>query len=92
MALFVNKTYNTNQENNLTLKDLKIKEEGVIKQIIGDKGLKQRIREMGLTPDTKIEVIRVAPLGNPIEVKLKGFLLSLRNEEARNIIITKENN
>lgn len=92
MALFVNKTYNINQENNLTLKDLKIKEEGVIKRIIGDKGLKQRIREMGLTPDTKIEVIRVAPLGNPIEVKLKGFLLSLRNEEARNIIITKENN
>lgn len=92
MALFVNKTYNTNAENNLTLKDLKIKEEGVIKRIIGDKGLKQRIREMGLTPDTKIEVIRVAPLGNPIEIKLKGFLLSLRNEEARNIIITKENN
>ena len=42
---------------------------------------------MGLTPGEKIEVIRFAPLGDPVEVKIRGYLLSLRREEAELIQI-----
>lgn len=41
-----------------------------------------RLLEMGLTPGSKIEVVRAAPLGYPIEVKVRGYLLSLRESEA----------
>lgn len=41
-----------------------------------------RLLEMGLTPGSKVEVIRAAPLGFPIEVKIRGYLLSLRKSEA----------
>jgi ferrous iron transport protein A len=42
---------------------------------------------MGLTQGTEIEVLRKAPLGDPIEIKARGFLLSLRHNEAHNIIV-----
>jgi ferrous iron transport protein A len=42
----------------------------------------QRLMMLGLTPGTRFSVIRVAPLGDPIEIKLRGFSLSLRREEA----------
>lgn len=60
---------------------------GKIKKISGDLMIKRRITEMGLTPGTKIEVIRKAPLGDPIEIRTRGFLLSLRHNEAHNILI-----
>ena len=44
--------------------------------------LAQRIEEMGITPGEKIEIVRLAPLGDPIEVKIRGYLLSLRRDEA----------
>ena len=50
----------------------------------------QRIVDMGLTRGTVVEVERVAPLGDPIEVKLKGYHLSLRKEEARGISVEPE--
>jgi ferrous iron transport protein A len=40
-----------------------------------------RIMEMGLTPDSELEVIRKAPLGFPLEIRVRGYLLSLRKEE-----------
>lgn len=51
-----------------------------IKNIQGPDTL--RLLEMGLTPGSKIEVVRAAPLGFPIEVKVRGYLLSLRESEA----------
>lgn len=42
----------------------------------------QRLMMLGLTPGTRFSVVRVAPLGDPIEIKLRGFSLSLRREEA----------
>lgn len=41
-----------------------------------------RLLEMGLTPGTKIQVVRAAPLGFPIEIKVRGYLLTLRKSEA----------
>ena len=50
-----------------------------------------RILEMGITPGTEIELIRKAPLGFPIEVKIRGYLLSLREAEAKCIEIEGQN-
>ena len=58
-----------------------------IKKILGEPEIKRRITEMGLTQGTEIEVLRKAPLGDPIEIKARGFLLSLRHNEAHNIIV-----
>jgi ferrous iron transport protein A len=51
-----------------------------VKNVVGDKAL--RILEMGITPGTTLEIIRAAPLGFPIEVKIRGYSLSLRKSEA----------
>ena len=56
-------------------------------KILGEPEIKRRITEMGLTQGTEIEVLRKAPLGDPIEIKARGFLLSLRHNEAHNIIV-----
>lgn len=71
----------------MTLKDLKPGQEGIITSI-GEKGpLRRRIMDMGVTPGAKIRVVKVAPLGDPIEVNIRGYELSLRQEEAKQIII-----
>jgi len=75
------------EEKALTLGDLKPGTSAVIKSVNGEKALKHRIIEMGLTIGTKITVVRIAPLGDPIEIKIRGFLLSLRQSEAKNIIV-----
>lgn len=46
-----------------------------------------RLREMGIVPGTRIEVIRRAPLGEPIEISVRGSRLSMRNHEAAHIIL-----
>lgn len=56
-----------------------------VKSISGDKA--SRLMEMGLLPGTPIQVIRSAPLGFPIEIKLRGYSLSLREAEAKSIEI-----
>ncbi len=69
----------------MTLFDLKPGEEGTV-AAIGCKGaLKRRIMDMGVTPGTAIKVIKIAPLGDPIEVNIRGYELSLRKEEAKQI-------
>lgn len=47
--------------------------------------LPARLLEMGLVPGTEVEVIRLAPLGDPMEIKVRGFLLSVRKEEASHV-------
>ena len=55
---------------------------------IGDKGpARRRIMEMGVTPGTSVKVIKAAPLGDPIEVNIRGYELSLRKEEAMRIVV-----
>ncbi len=69
------------------LSDLKPGESGIIESIYGKSAIKRRIRDMGVTNGSLIEVIRVAPMGNPIEVKVKDYHLSLRKDEAADIIV-----
>ncbi len=69
---------------NLSLSELKPGEQGKICGYhSGSKDYRQKLLAMGLTPNTHFEVIRRAPLGDPIEIKVRNFFLSLRQSEAK---------
>lgn len=70
-----------------TLKDVRVGEDVIVKRLQGDGAVKRRIMDMGVTKGTAILVQKVAPLGDPIEVKVRGYELSLRKCEAENIIV-----
>ena len=73
----------------MTLKDLKPGEEGKVIGI-GEKGpVRRRIMDMGVTPGAGVKVIKIAPLGDPIEVNIRGYELSLRKEEAGQIEVSQ---
>lgn len=67
------------------LSALKPGDKGRIAFVSGRGPVRQRLLEMGVTSDTHLEVMRVAPLGDPIEIKLRGYNLSLRKAEAEHI-------
>ena len=73
-----------------TLKDLKKYEKGIVKEIICNNHIHRRLLDMGLTPGTIVEMIKEAPLGDPLEFKLKNYLLSLRKSEASMVKIEEE--
>ncbi len=56
-------------------------------KVTGQKSSRKRILDMGLTPGTRVDVIRRAPLGDPVEFKLKGYNLSLRKREAETVLV-----
>ena len=65
-----------------TLKDLKPGQKGVVLNL-GKKGpVRKRLMDMGITPGVDVEVVKVAPLGDPIEVTVRGYELSLRKADA----------
>ena len=70
-----------------TLKDLNPAESGKIKRVVGHGPIRRRIMELGLVPGTELTMERYAPMGDPVEVKNKGYHLSLRKEEADTIIL-----
>lgn len=65
-----------------TLRDVKVGEAARVKAIHGAGALKRRIMDMGITKGTEIYVRKVAPLGDPLEVTVRGFELSLRKDDA----------
>jgi Fe2+ transport system protein FeoA len=69
------------------LGDLRVHDTGVVKQIVGQERLKKRLLDMGIVPGSVLEVLRIAPFGGPVEVRIKGYNLSLRADEARMISI-----
>ena len=71
----------------LTLDKVKIGEKGTIVGVTGKGAVKQRMMDMGLVPGSDVEVVRVAPLGDPIEILLKGYNLSLRRNEAKLVLV-----
>lgn len=71
----------------MTLRDLKPGQQGNVASIGTTGPLKRRIMDMGITPGVAVKVIKVAPLGDPIEVNVRGYELSLRKEEAQNIVM-----
>ncbi len=69
------------------LNELNPKEKGKIVRVGGRGSIRRRFIDMGLVSGSEVEVERVAPLGDPIEVRIKGYHLTLRKEEAANIKI-----
>ena len=74
----------------MTLDNLKVGASGVIKLVGGSGALRRRLLDMGLTPKTRVMVRKVAPMGDPIEIHLRGYELTLRREDARQIEIEEE--
>ncbi len=70
-----------------TLGELKAGERGLVRGIKTKGPLKKRLSEMGLTPGSVVDVERVAPMGDPIDVKVRGYHLSLRKEDAEKIAV-----
>ena len=70
-----------------TLKDVAVGERAVVKRLAGEGALKRRIMDMGVTKGVEILVRRVAPLGDPMEITVRGYELSLRKAEAENILV-----
>ena len=66
----------------LTLDQLKIGEEGVIDHYAGESALQGRLKELGLVKGTKVVVERYAPLGDPIEIRVRGYHLAIRKQDA----------
>ncbi len=65
-----------------TLRDVKIGQTAVIKRLHGEGALKRRIMDMGLTKGTEVYVRKVAPLGDPLELTVRGYELSVRKGDA----------
>ena len=68
-----------------TLKDVRVGESTRVVRVNGQGALRRRIMDMGVTKGTKIYVRKMAPLGDPIEINVRGYELSLRKEDAASI-------
>lgn len=74
----------------MTLDTLKIGQDAVISKVGGEGELRCRFLDMGLIPGTKVRVRKVAPMGDPIEIELRGYELTIRKEDARQIEVTEK--
>lgn len=68
-----------------TLKDVKVGETAVVVRLHGEGAVKRRIMDMGLTLGTEVHVRKVAPLGDPMELTVRGYELSVRKADAEMI-------
>ena len=69
----------------MTLTELPVGKAAVITKVGGVGALRCRLLDMGLIPKTKIVITKVAPMGDPIELRLRGYTLTIRIEDAKNI-------
>lgn len=70
-----------------SLRDAKVGENLKVVKIKGDGPTKRRIMDMGITKNTDIFVRKVAPLGDPVQISLRGYELTIRKHDAENIIV-----
>lgn len=75
----------------MTLGDLSVGEKGrVLGFIPGSRAYRGRLLAMGLTPGTEFAIVRYAPLGDPVEIRVRGFALSLRKGEANVLLVERQ--
>lgn len=72
-----------------TLDKLPVGRSGVITKVGGEGALRLRFLDMGLIPRTEVNVYKIAPLGDPMEIHLRGYSLTIRKEDAANIEIDR---
>lgn len=73
-----------------TLDTLQPNDEGVVARLEGDPEATLRLMEMGLIAGTRVKVLRFAPLGDPIEIVMRGYHLTLRRTEAAGVVVDVE--
>ncbi len=71
----------------MTLNELKIGQSAEIVAVGGEGALRNRLIDMGLIPRTKLTLCKVAPMGDPIEIRIRGYELTLRREDAAGITV-----
>lgn len=74
----------------ITLDQLPRGVSALVLQVQGGGHLRKRLLDMGLVPGTRIKLLKAAPLGDPIEITLRGYVLSLRLEDARRVLVGQE--
>ena len=76
----------------MNLAELKEGQRAVLTDIGGEGALRQHFLDMGLIPKTKVQVRKVAPMGDPIELRIRGYELTIRKEDAGKIEVEPEEN
>lgn len=71
----------------MTLNDVTVGNSVLVVKILVKGALKRRLMDMGLTKGTQVTVQKVAPLGDPIQIQVRGYELSIRKEEAQQIVV-----
>jgi Fe2+ transport system protein FeoA len=74
----------------MTLDTAQIGERLRIQDVAGERAFRRRLLELGLVPGTPVEVKRVAPMGDPFEILVRGCSLSIRRAEARSVSVVRE--
>ncbi len=74
----------------MTLKELPVGRSGMITAVGGEGSLRCRLLDMGLIPNTRVTVQKIAPMGDPMEIRLRGYELTLRLDDAARIEILPE--
>ena len=74
----------------MTIDDLKIGQTGTISNVGGQGALRLRFLDMGLIPGTRVKLQKVAPMGDPIQIQVRGYELTIRREDVRQITLMEE--
>ncbi len=74
----------------MTLDELKAGESAVISEVGGEGALRLRLLDMGLIPRTKVKIQKLAPLGDPIQITLRGYELTIRKDDASKITVVRD--
>ena len=74
----------------MTLKEMKVGQSAVITAVGGQGELRLRFLDMGLIPGTKVTLRKVAPMGDPIQIQVRGYELTIRREDAARITLKEE--
>ena len=69
---------------------LRIGQKGVVTDLAGDEHVVQRLLEMGVTPGCLIQIVRYAPMGDPLDIKIRGYHLTIRKKEADVIMVSPQ--
>ena len=71
----------------MNLSELKIKNSALVTDVGGEGSLRQHLLDMGVIPGVKITVVKYAPMGDPIQIRVRGYELTLRLDDAKKISV-----
>lgn len=74
----------------MTINDLQVGQKGTIAQVGGEGSLRLRFLDMGLIPGTQVKLEKVAPMGDPIQIQVRGYELTIRRDDAKKITLREE--